>query len=54
MEEKLNTCDKCKYWQGNSNEMRKCKLSKSKHPMMFSGCGLYTRKDFGCILHQKK
>lgn len=46
-------CGSCKHWQNNSRgKIGKCMISKIRHPMMYSGCGLYTREDFGCKLFQ--
>lgn len=51
MEEFLNRCLMCKHWRVNGGyDMGKCMLSTYRIPQMRSGCGLYTRKDFGCIL----
>lgn len=50
-----SNCINCKYWLSNSKKtMGKCILSKQHNPMMFSGCGLYTREDFGCKLFKSK
>lgn len=48
----LNECGSCKHWRNGGGNMGRCMLSKSKHPMMFSGCGLFTREDFGCKLYK--
>lgn len=47
-------CSNCRYWDVGTKETRKCLISKSKNPMMFSGCGLFTRKDFCCKLFKEK
>jgi hypothetical protein len=48
------TCENCKHWAKGNDTTGKCLKSKSKHPMMFSPCGLYTNKDFGCKLFEEK
>lgn len=49
-------CQSCNWWVQYSNapENGLCKMSKSGHSQMYSGCGLRTRHDFGCILHTEK
>jgi hypothetical protein len=49
-------CENCKHWKEFSNRPKEgfCYLSKARHPMMHSGCGLYTKSDFGCILFDEK
>lgn len=48
-------CGSCKHWQNNGRgNIGKCMMSKIRHPMMYSGCGLYTREDFGCKLFQNR
>lgn len=48
-------CGSCKHWQNNGRgNIGKCMISKIRHPMMHSGCGLYTREDFGCKLFQNR
>ena len=48
-------CGSCKHWQNNGRgNIGKCMVSKIRHPMMHSGCGLYTHEDFGCKLFQSR
>jgi len=50
-----NNCSDCKHWaKGTHKNIGKCLLSKSKTPIMFSPCGLFTREDFGCKLFEKR
>ena len=47
-------CENCKHWNKpnpNSN-IGKCKISNVRHPMMHTGCGLYTHQSFGCKLFE--
>jgi len=49
----INMCSSCKHWQKSvRRDIGKCMISKIGHPMMHSGCGIYTREDFGCNLFQ--
>ena len=48
-------CGSCKHWKNNGRgNIGKCMISKIRHPMMHSGCGLYTHEDFGCKLFQSR
>ena len=48
-------CGSCKHWQNSGRgNIGKCMISKIRHPMMHSGCGLYTREDFGCKLFKNR
>ncbi len=50
-----NKCENCKYWgQMISKEFRRCLKSKMADSPMYSGCGLNTKKDFGCKLFEDK
>jgi len=43
-------CKNCKHWRRSefSNGNGYCNLSRNRHPMMSSGCGLKTNEKFGC------
>lgn len=48
-------CENCKYWgQIISKNFRRCLKSKMADSPMYSGCGLITKKDFGCKLFEDK
>ncbi len=48
-------CSDCKYWLSRPNAtVALCRMSKVGNPMMRSGCGLQTHKDFGCKLFEPK
>lgn len=49
-------CQSCKWWSEYKNVKNEgmCLMSKSGHSQMYSGCGLRTAHDFGCILHMEK
>lgn len=50
-----NNCENCKFWgQIISKEFRRCLKSKMADSPMYSGCGLNTKKDFGCKLFEAK
>lgn len=51
MEELEKICKNCIYWNKSlfgNGEYGHCNLSKNRHPMMSSGCGLKTNELFGC------
>jgi hypothetical protein len=50
-----NNCENCKYWgQLIAKKFRRCLKSKMADSPMYSGCGLNTKKDFGCKLFEEK
>jgi len=56
----VNRCATCKHWDSFKRknrlgeEVSMCILSKMRDAMMYAGRGLFTREDFGCILHEAK
>ena len=49
-------CENCKHWRkfSNMDNLGSCTLSKARNEIMYSGCGLQTKSDFGCILFDEK
>jgi hypothetical protein len=54
IKENVLSCENCKHWAKRNDTTGICIKSKLKDPMMFSPCGLYTSKNFGCKLFKEK
>lgn len=53
--EPIAKCGNCVYWNSRNTPIGLCIASKNgRSKVMFSGCGLHTRYDFYCKIHQPK